>query len=106
MSKTKIVHFPPATGQRGVGRITSYRFGTRAELFIAIWLTGWALITAVECARQIGQSTSSGVRPTQPTEAQIYLARASVFDVSSADKTPSPRKGCNFSPGHGVLRLN
>jgi hypothetical protein len=103
---SKIVHFPPATPHRGIQRITGYRPSTWAEMGIAIWLSGWALLTAVECGRQIGRSTDPNVRPAQTTEARIYLAGASVSGAGSTDKSPSPPKDCNFSRPDGVLHLN
>jgi hypothetical protein len=106
MSKNNIVHFPSATTYRGVERISSYRPGTQAEMFIALWLSGWALLTAAECVRQISRSTSSNAHSAQTTEAQVYLTGSPALDPSSANKSPSPRKDCNFSQPSGVLRLN
>jgi hypothetical protein len=106
MSKNNIVHFPSTRTYGGVDRISSYRPGTRAEMFIALWLSGWALLTAAECVRQISRSTSSNARSAQTTEAQIYLAGSPSLDPSPGDKRPCPRKDCNFSQPSGVLRLN
>jgi hypothetical protein len=49
----KIVHFPSPVTARGVKRITEYRCTSRAEVLIAIWFCGWAMLTAVECVRQM-----------------------------------------------------
>jgi hypothetical protein len=49
----KIVYFPSAVAASGVKRITEYKSTSRAEVLIAIWFCGWAMLTAVECVRQM-----------------------------------------------------
>jgi hypothetical protein len=49
----KIVYFPsPVTASR-VKRIKEYQSTSRAEVLISIWFCGWAMLTAVECVRQM-----------------------------------------------------
>ena len=49
----KIVHFPSPVPSRSVGRVKEYRSASRTEALIAIWFCGWAILTAVECIRQM-----------------------------------------------------
>jgi hypothetical protein len=59
----KIVYFPtvlagssmkPVRGYNGGGVDKREFFPTgRAELLIVIWLSGWAMLTAAECIRQM-----------------------------------------------------
>lgn len=49
----KIVYFPFAPAERHVARIKAYKSANLAEALIAIWLCGWAMLTAAECIRQI-----------------------------------------------------
>jgi hypothetical protein len=49
----KIVYFPSPVTVRGVKRIKEYQSSSRAEVLIAIWFCGWAMLTAVECIRQM-----------------------------------------------------
>ncbi len=49
----KIVYFPSPVPVRGVARIKEYKSTSRTEILIAIWFCGWAMLTAVECIRQM-----------------------------------------------------
>ncbi|MEY2604943.1 MAG: hypothetical protein QOH31_2752 [Verrucomicrobiota bacterium] len=49
----KIVYFPSPVAARSVGRVKEYQSTSRTEVLIAIWFCGWAMLTAVECIRQI-----------------------------------------------------
>ena len=49
----KIVYFPSPVLSRSVGRVKEYRSASRTEALIAIWFCGWAMLTAVECIRQM-----------------------------------------------------
>jgi hypothetical protein len=49
----KIVYFPSPLATRSVGRVKEYKSTSRAEVLIAIWFCGWAMLTAVECIRQM-----------------------------------------------------
>jgi hypothetical protein len=49
----KIVYFPSPITARGVARIEEYKSTNRTETLIAIWFCGWAMLTAVECIRQM-----------------------------------------------------
>jgi len=49
----KIVYFPVASAERPVARIKPYQSTNLAEVLIAIWFCGWAMLTAAECIRQI-----------------------------------------------------
>jgi hypothetical protein len=49
----KIVYFPSPVTAATVKRIKEYKSTSRAEVLIAIWFCGWALLTAVECVRQM-----------------------------------------------------
>jgi hypothetical protein len=50
---SKIVNFPSPIAKSGFERIEGYKCANRAEALIAIWLCGWALLTAAECIRQM-----------------------------------------------------
>ena len=49
----KIVYFPSPVAVRGVARIKEYKSTSRTEILIVIWFCGWAMLTAVECIRQM-----------------------------------------------------
>jgi hypothetical protein len=59
----KIVYFPTVLPGSSAERIRGYngvrdkllfvRSTNRAELLIVIWLSGWAILTAAECIRQM-----------------------------------------------------
>jgi hypothetical protein len=49
----KIVYFPSPVTARGVKPIKEYKSTSRAEVLIAIWFCGWAMLTAIECVRQM-----------------------------------------------------
>jgi hypothetical protein len=49
----KIVYFPSPIVTRSAARIKGYRSTSRTEVLIAIWFCGWAILTAVECIRQM-----------------------------------------------------
>jgi hypothetical protein len=49
----KIVYFPATVSARGVKRIKAYRSTSRAEVLISVWFCVWAMLTAVECVRQM-----------------------------------------------------
>jgi hypothetical protein len=49
----KIVYFPSPVAARSVGRVKEYKSTSRIEVLIAIWFCGWAMLTAVECIRQM-----------------------------------------------------
>jgi hypothetical protein len=51
--RDKIVYFPSPVTDRGAKRIKEYKSTGRAEVLIAIWSCGWAMLTAVECVRQM-----------------------------------------------------
>jgi hypothetical protein len=102
----KIVQFPAGT-TRSVPRITAYRPNTRAETLIAVWLCGWALLTAAECVRQINKAWSfSTAQPSQPAKAPIYVALARPINENASCPSARPRESCNFSRSNCVLWLN
>jgi hypothetical protein len=49
----KIVYFPSPVAARHVARIKEYKSSNRTEILIVIWFCGWAMLTAVECIRQM-----------------------------------------------------
>jgi hypothetical protein len=49
----KIVYFPSPIAIRGAARVKEYKTTSRAEVLIAIWFCGWAMLTAAECIRQM-----------------------------------------------------
>jgi hypothetical protein len=55
----KIVYFPSVLTGSGAVQVKRYHGGQgqlpfdRAELFIVIWLSGWAMLAAAECIRQM-----------------------------------------------------
>jgi hypothetical protein len=49
----KIAYFPVPVATRSVGRVKEYKCTSRTEILIAIWFCGWAMLTAVECIRQM-----------------------------------------------------
>jgi hypothetical protein len=49
----KIVYFPSPVATRSVERVKEYKSTSRTEVLIAIWFCGWAMLTAVECIRQM-----------------------------------------------------
>jgi hypothetical protein len=49
----KIVYFPFASAERRIARIKADKSANLTEALIAIWLCGWAMLTAAECIRQI-----------------------------------------------------
>lgn len=49
----KIVYFPSTPARRGMEWIKGYKSTNRAETLVAIWLCGWAMLTAAECIRQM-----------------------------------------------------
>jgi hypothetical protein len=51
--RNEIVYFPATVTARDVKRIKEYRSTGRAEVLIWIWFCGWAMLTAVECVRQM-----------------------------------------------------
>jgi hypothetical protein len=104
--KDKIVPFPLATVDRRAGRITAYRPTSRAETLIAIWLCGWAMLTAAECIRQISRAPVSAAQPVQPATAQTYVAAIRPINSSAPANGSCPRETCNFSHTDRVLWLN
>ena len=104
--KDKIVRFPSATANRNVERITAYRPTTRAETLIAVWLSGWAMLTAAECIRQISKTPVPMAQPAQPANAQTYVAAMRPIDSSAPSTSPCPRETCNFPDTERVLWLN
>ena len=105
--KDKIVPFPSATAaNRRVERITAYRQTTRAETLIAIWLCGWALLTAAECVRQASKTPVPAAQTAQPAPTQTYVAAMYPIDSKAPGASPSPRETCNLSHTERVLWLN
>jgi hypothetical protein len=104
--KDKIVRFPSARANRSIERITAYQPTTRAETLIAVWLCGWAMLTAAECIRQISKTPVPTVQPAQPANAQTYVAAMRPIDSSAPSTSPCPRETCNFSGTERVLWLN
>ena len=104
--KDKIVPFPLATANRRVERITVYRPTMRAETLIAVWLCGWALLTAAECVRQVSKTPVPTTQPTRPAPAQAYVAAMYPIDSKAPGARPSPRETCNFSHRGRVLWLD
>jgi hypothetical protein len=104
--QNKIVRFPLTTSRRGVQRITGYQPTTGAETLIAIWLSGWALLTAAACFREISEAPLSTVQPPEQAKAQTYLVVNREGNSNSPVKSTCPRESCNFSYTPGVLRLN
>jgi hypothetical protein len=104
--QNKIVRFPLAASRRGVQRITGYRPPTGAETTIAIWLSGWALVTATACFRQISEAPLSTIQPPEQAKAQTYLVVNREVSSNSPMQSTCPRQSCNFSRTPGVLRLN
>jgi hypothetical protein len=49
----KIIHFPSTLGRNGIEPVGRYSASSRAELLIVIWLSGWAILAAAECIRQM-----------------------------------------------------
>lgn len=49
----KIVYFPSPVATKAVVRLKEYKSTSRAEVLIAIWFCGWAMLTAAECIRQM-----------------------------------------------------
>jgi hypothetical protein len=49
----KIVYFPSPATAKGVERIKEYKSTGRTEILIAIWFCGRAILSAVECIRQM-----------------------------------------------------
>jgi hypothetical protein len=49
----KIVYFPSPVAARQVARIKEDKSTSRTEILIVIWFCGWAMLTAVECIRQM-----------------------------------------------------
>jgi hypothetical protein len=66
-------------------------------------LCGWAMLSAVECIRQISKAP---VPIAQPANAQTYVTAMRPIDSSAPDTSPCPRETCNFSHGDRVLGLN
>jgi hypothetical protein len=105
--KDKIVPFPSATaGNPRVERIRVYRPTTRAETMIAVWLCGWALLTAAECVRQASKTPAPAAQLAQPAPAQTCVAAMYPIDSGTPGARPSPRETCNFSHTERVLWLN
>jgi hypothetical protein len=105
--KDKIVPFPSAaTANPCVQRITVYRPTTRTETVIAIWLCGWALLTAAECVRQASKTPVPVTQTAQPAPAQTYVAAMYPIDSRAPGPSPSPRETCNLSHTERVLWLN
>jgi hypothetical protein len=104
--KDKIVRFPPPTTNRGNGRITTYRPTTRAETLIAVWLCGWAMLTAAACIHQISKTSPSPAQAPQPANAQTYVALVRPANSGCSDESASPRESCNFSHSTRVLWLD
>lgn len=103
--KDKIVQFPaPTTG--GVARITAYRPTTRAETLIAVWLCGWAMLTATECVRQINQASLASAQVSQPAKAPTYVTLTRPITSDSSSGSVCHGETCNFSHNTGVLGLN
>ena len=97
----KIVQFPGAT-TRSVPRVTAYRPTCRAEMLIAVWLCGWALLTAAECVRQINKA--SPVSTAQPLQrAPVYVALTHPINENTSYRSAQPRESCNFSRTNCVL---
>ena len=104
--KDKIVRFPSATANRSGARITAYQPTTRAETLIAVWLCGWAMLTAAECIRQISKAPVPIAQSAQPVNAPTYVTAMRPIDSSAPDTSPCPRETCNFSHTDRVLWLN
>ena len=104
--KDKIVRFPSATANRSVERITAYRPTTKAETLIAVWLCGWAMLTAAECIRQISKTPVPMALPAQPANAQTYVAAMRPIGSTAPSTSPCPRETCNFPDTERVLWLN
>jgi hypothetical protein len=105
--KEKIVRFPSEMTNRGTERITTYRPTTRTETLIAVWLCGWAMLTAAECIRQINKASISTAQAPQPAKAPpIYVALVRPVNSSCPAESASPTESCNFSRSPGVLWLN
>jgi hypothetical protein len=104
--RDKIVPFPPARANPRVERISVNRPTMRAETLIAVWLCGWALLTAAECVRQVSKTPAPTRQPAQPVPARTYVAAMYPIDSTAPGASPSPRETCNFSHTDRVLWLN
>jgi hypothetical protein len=105
--KDKIVPFPSATAASPrVERMRVYRPTTRAETLIAVWLCGWALLTATAWVHQVSKTPVPAAQPAQTAQAKTYVAAMYPIDSSGAGASPSPRETCNFSHTERVLWLN
>jgi hypothetical protein len=91
--RNKIVYFPLVAESRAE-RIKAYRPTTRAETAIAIWLCGWAMVTAGECIRQVSKLPIAAAPPAHLT----YVAL-----THAGQSNPCRRQSCNFSQADCVL---
>jgi len=104
--KDKIVHFPSTTAEQRIERIKTYHPTNRAETLIAVWLCGWALITAAACISQISRTPVPATPPARASAGQTYVAAMYPIDSTGPSTSPTPSETCNFSPTNRVLQLN